>query len=453
VRNHAALCSDLTRSRLTYKLHRRFESQDGGSVVEVDEVIAYSQASGATSPNFNLNASSEEITVVWTGWDDDTHRRLDDSRNNTGFTATRTRNTEEYYVVASWVDWPETKCIADAQQNRPDCAPIDDQVPCVNMNRQYRIETVVAARERWFTSMPMGINIERPQGFSPVPNTCTYAEMFNNFANAINLLRYARLELPFTKRMRTITTTSVPDSFWANNPVNCNNIGCLGHGLRRSVSPEGAVKTFYGDWTEVPVDASVSAFNSVGATGWAATDCSVDMKMVTTTYKTQFAVDPDQEAFAAIPPGLMGNFNISNLALIGKQTRGAANCRIRNGLMMSCAADQCCRNYQVEDSWCICQDSPDEEPYGNSRCGCGCRLSDGDNGYARNDCRTLWETTGQCSAFLSGTIEAPGLSVGDVSWVGGNGYEGNMLCSSGSAWTWAYIEGIRSLVYMTFPLY
>ncbi|RTL07626.1 hypothetical protein EKK58_00195 [Candidatus Dependentiae bacterium] len=454
LRNHKQLCSDLQRSRLSYKLHRQFETNDNGSIVQVDEVIASSKISGAVAPDFGLNPDSEEITVEWTGWDDDTHRRLDDSRNNTGFNpANRQANTEKYYVVASWVDWPETKCVADAQQNRPDCAPIDDQVPCVNMNRQYRVETVVNARERWFTAMPMAINIERPQGFSPVPNTCTYAEMFNNFARAVNLLTHCRLELPFTKRMRTIYSTSVPDSFWQQPLIDCNNIGCLSHGIRRNVSPEGAVKTVYGDWQEVPVDASVSAYEGVGATGYAVSDCSVDMKMATYRSWTQFAIDPDQEAFSAIPTNLLGNFDISNLALIGKQSQGVGVCRVESGLYQSCLADSCCRNYQRENGWCFCQESADAEPQWGNFCGCGCRLYDGENGPARNNCRVVWETTGDCSVFMAGTVKAPGVPTGDVSWIGGTGYEGRMLCASGSAWSWATIEGIRSLVYMSFPLY
>lgn len=455
LRNHKQLCSDLQRSRLTYKLHRRFETYEGNSIVLVDEVIASSKISNAVAPDFVLNSDSEEITIEWTGWDDDTHRRLDDSRNNTGFNPDRRQvNTEKYYVVASWVDWPETKCIADVQQNRPDCAPIDGEVPCVNMNRQYRVETVVNARERWFTAMPMAINIERPQGFSPVPNTCTYAEMFNNFARAINLLVYCRLELPFTKRMRTNYSTSVPDSFWTTEGLlDCNNIGCQGHGIRRNVSPEGAVKTTIGQWQEIPVNASVSAYEGVGATGYAIGSCETGMKMVTYRSWTEFAVDPDQEAFSAIPTNLLGNFNISNLALIGKQSQGVGVCRVENNLYQSCLADTCCRNYQRENGWCFCQEGPDKEPQWGNFCGCGCYLRDGDNGYARNNCRVVWESTGACSVFMAGTVRAPGTPTGDVSWIGGTGYEGRMLCASGSAWSWAYIEGIRSLVYMTFPLY
>lgn len=454
VKNHKQLCTELQLSQLSYKLHRKFETASGPVLAEVDEIIATSQVSGATSPNFNLNGSSQSITVEWPGWDDDTHKRLDDCRNNTGFDPIlKTVNTEKYYVVASWVDWPETKCIKDAQQNRPDCTPENEAAPCINLNRQYRVEAVVDARERWFTAMPMGVNIERPQGFSPVPNTCTYAEMFNNFANAINLLRYARLELPFSKRMRTVYTSSVPDSFWTSPVVDCKNIGCSGSGLRRGVNAEGAVKVTYSDWVEVPVDATATAYSSVGPTGYAISNCSSDMKMMTTTTSTQFAVDPDQEAFSAIPAELRGNFDISNLALIGKQRQGVGNCRIRSGLYRSCAADYCCRNYQVEGSTCDCQDDPAEPLYLTGGCSCGCRLHDVDNSYARNECRVLWETEGQCSVFMSGRVAAPPLPSGDASWIGGTGYEGAMLCTSGAAWSWANLEGIRSLVYMSFPLY
>lgn len=451
--NHAVLTQNIGESELTYELHRTFETAEDVGYAFVDEVIATSKASGATAPNFNLAADQETITVEWTGWPDDDHRRLDDARNNTGFDPRpRITNTEKYYVIARWKDWPETRCITDAQQNRPECTPLDPEAPCVNTNRQYRVETVVAARNRWFTAMPMGVNIERPQGFSPVPNTCTYAEMFNNFANAINKLVHVRLELPFTKRMRYIHQTSIPDSFWSTPGLReCSNFGCSNSSTRRNVCPEGVAKTTYSDWEEVPVGASAFAGASVGPTGWAVDDCATAMKMGTYRTSTQFAVDPDQEAFSAIPTNLLGNFNISNLALIGKRTDEYGNCRLRKNLYQSCAADACCRVYQNENSWCFCQDAPDDEPvYMNCRCGCKQRE---EGTYARNECRTLWTSEGKCSVFMQGTVTAPVLPCGDTGWVGGSGNEGPILCASGAAWSSSSISGIRSLVYMSFPLY
>ena len=453
--NHKLLVDNVQESELRYELHRVYETINESGSLLIDEVVATSRASGATAPDFNLSSDQESITVEWTGWLDDDHRRLDDCRNNIGISPNpRVTNTEKYRVVARWKDWPETRCIQDAQQNRPECTPLDSQIPCVNTNRQYRVETVVTAKNRWFTAMPMGINIERPQGFSPVPNTCTYAEMFNNFANAINKLLYVRLELPFTKRMRSVSQTSIPASFWSTPGLQeCSGIGCLGSGTKRNVCPEEAVETTYGPWEEVPVSASVLAGASVGPTGWSVDgDCTGNMKMGTYRTATQFVVDPSQEAFSAIPDNLLENFDISNLALIGKRTDEYGNCRLRSGLYMSCAADSCCQHYSVEGSWCECQDEPGGPVYISQHCGCACRLKD-DGTYARNECQTLWQSEGKCSVFMQGIIKAPNLPCGDAGWVGGNGVEGQMLCSSGAAWSSSNIVGIRSLVYMSFPLY
>jgi len=452
--NHKVLVENAAESEVTYELHRTFETAENSGSTLVDEIIAVSKISGASAPDFNLAADQTGITVQWTGWNDDSHRRLDDERNNIGFSPKpRITNTEKYHVIAHWKDWPETRCIEDAQQNREECDPLNPDTPCINANRQYRVETIVAVRNRWFTAMPMGINIERPQGFSPVPNTCTYAEMFNNFANAINKLIYVRLELPFTKRMRKMYQTSVPSSFWSAQipPTDCSSIGCLGSGTARGVCAEGVAETTYTDWDEIPVAASVTASASVGPTGWSSNgDCVNNMKMGTYRASTQFGVDPDQEAFSAIPTELLDNFSITNLALIGKRSDEYGNCRLRSGLYQGCAADTCCRNYYQGD--CDCQDEPGGPVYTTNRCGCNCRLQE--NGtFARNECRTLWTNEGECAVFMEGVITAPGLPCGDAGWIGGNGFERQILCTSGASWSASYIDGIRSLVYMSFPLY
>ncbi len=447
VRNHRALVSNIQESKLTYELHRTYESEGA----QVDELIAISKATSATAPDFVLDGDDSAITVVWEGWGDDDHLRLDDARANISMPPRpATVNSERYYVVVHWKDWPEVKCITDAQQNREQCTDPLPNVPCVNTNRQYRVEAVVDARNRWFTAMPMGVNIERPQGFSPVPNTCTYAEMFNNFAHAINRLQYARLELPFSKRMRTVTHSSLPSNFLDTPGLSdCRALSCGSSGTVRNVCPSGAKQVTYSEWSEIPISGSVGAGASLNGSGYSLDGC---LTMIPSTYRfiTEFGVDPDQEALAAIPRTLLGNFDLHGLALIGRRKDSFGNCRIRGGLTYSCAAEKCCSYPLYDSSRCTCRDSDNEPEYTASACDCGCALRE-DGGYARTECRTLYESQGQCALFTNGAISPPTLPCGDISWIGTTG--GNATCIGGGSWASSTIEGIRSLVYMHFPLY
>jgi hypothetical protein len=49
---------------------------------------------------------------------------------------------------------------------------------------------------RWFSNLPQAIRDDRPQGFGPLPNTVMYADTFNQFSSAVNLLTRARVMLP-----------------------------------------------------------------------------------------------------------------------------------------------------------------------------------------------------------------------------------------------------------------
>ena len=452
--NHARLVAEKERNGLVYSVHRKYETQNGsGGYVAVDEVIAQSVASGdSVPPNWVLNESSQE-TLLWLGWDDEDHRRLDDQRNNNFVDDVKHSyiNTETYYVTANWHDFPEVTCLKNAQQNRTACTPADDTVPCVLIDREYRVEAITNVRSRWMTSMPIAINVNRPQGFSPVPNTCTYTEMFNNFAAAINKLVYCRLELPFTKKMRRASGTSIPPNFLALGALSCKGMGCLASGHKLGVCPSGAPYVTWTQWDDVPVNTSASAYIAVGPSGYTLTsDCVGGQVMMTNTGSTEFAVDPDQECFAAIPPSLMSNFNISNLALIGKRVDTASRATLSH-VATSCAASSCCPPYSQGEG-CDCFDYVGGPTYSASGCGCGCRLHhEGD--YMRVDNKVLYTTKEKCTIFLAGTITAPPCPCGDTGWIGGSSFDGPFMCPLGGASSSSSVSGIRSLIYMTFPVY
>ena len=67
---------------------------------------------------------------------------------------------------------------------------------------QYRIEADYDGSKRWFEFLPGDIREDNAQGFGPFPNTNLYARIFNNLANAVNLLVRARIELPLTFEYR-----------------------------------------------------------------------------------------------------------------------------------------------------------------------------------------------------------------------------------------------------------
>ena len=69
---------------------------------------------------------------------------------------------------------------------------------------------------------------DKPQGYGPLPNTVTYAENFNQFSAAINLLDKARVSLPMSFECRKTTytgdSTTVPD-YEFGGPASCVHSG------------------------------------------------------------------------------------------------------------------------------------------------------------------------------------------------------------------------------------
>ena len=70
---------------------------------------------------------------------------------------------------------------------------------------------------RWFSTLPSTptettdatqVRPDKPQGFGPLPNTLAAAEVFNQFASAINLLQTVRVMIPAKLETRTGTRTN-----------------------------------------------------------------------------------------------------------------------------------------------------------------------------------------------------------------------------------------------------
>lgn len=426
--NHKKLIEHLKDSQLVYEVHRKFETSTAGSApfYRKDEVIArsYPDATILTAPDFHLGATGTSTTasIDWEDWDPlGGHTRLDDWRNNNfvvdGDDGVKSYvNTEEFYVVATWKDWVES--------------------------RNYRVEATVNAQERWFTSMPMAINVNRPQGFSPVPNTCTYAEMFNNYARAINLLTNVRVELPFTRLKREVSASSIPPAFPEDVTVTYCSAGSSGTGdFRRNVQPGSTPYLSYTSWQPDLISAPVSASAWIKASGISLDgDCSRDhMLMETFRGSTQFAINPEQSCLNAVPTSLKQNLDLSNLVLLGKKTQTTESCRV------------------------ITQDTTIPGPgYAIVSCcsvgdpiPCGHTLLDDHVGlpppYVTSGCKLVTNTSEQCVSFLAGTIEPPNIPSGDVTWL--HGLHDGLFCAPTGASSSTTISGIRTLVYMTFPLY
>lgn len=447
VENHVAMTKtteDKFLSALSYKVHRKFKTSSLGS----EEVIAKS-------------TTADPAPLNWEGWGDEPteHTRLDDIRNNddedTGV------NTETFYVEATWKDWPVvlSPCEEDWQQNREDpCLTPTGTGPCLDLDRRYRVVTKVNARSRWFTAMPIAINMDRPQGFSPVPNTCTYAEMFNNFARATNLLTYARLELPFTKRKRAITYTSVvPDSLTEPPLHKFGDEADTGYKL--GVCPAATPYATYSNWDVVLVGDTAVVSATVGTSGWNDAEGSTCSGEETTLSVVQFAVNSTQDCFAAIPEQLMSNFDLSNLLLVGTDSYNTQTGSIKAHLSNECAQSWCGGPGQLTTTD-LCVDYADDDPvlrtwgtsarrlFGNN---CG-RDDDPDDNYrARHEYIETSRGAGNCVYFLAGIVTPPPLTCGDTSWLS-HLPATEEVCAGYASYSERTVDGIRSLVYLTFPL-
>ena len=152
-----------------------------------DNYLAYGFGRG-TSEVVDFTVTDTEgggHTIVWSATDTDRVRYYLQGRASSS---------------ADWYYWDGSDWDAD----RADATDADTPVaiPSAKEKAQYRIEADYSGSKRWLEFLPGDIREDNSQGFGPFPNTNLYARIFNNLANAVNLLLRARIELPLTFEYR-----------------------------------------------------------------------------------------------------------------------------------------------------------------------------------------------------------------------------------------------------------
>lgn len=279
--NHTDAASDLSTSNLKYYLHRKYELITSDTESEQKDVQIL-ELNNSSSPDFNAT------TYTFTkNRNDDADIVVDDDR----------LAHESFYITATWKDIPTMVRLHD---------PINDTD--FDSNRQYRVGATLGERSRWFTSVPMALNRRKPRGFGPVPNTCAYAEIFNNFSRCVNLLTLSRLELPFTQKYRYVyRTRKHPDGF---TPIGPNTKLIV-----YNASAPSPDTTTYSGWSDAQgASGSVTkGFSIEGVVG------EIPFIGYNETTMEFAALEKDnQDCLYAIPDSLRENFNYGNILLVAK---------------------------------------------------------------------------------------------------------------------------------------
>jgi len=149
---------------------------------------------------------------------------------------------------------------------------------------------------RWMGTLPTvatprigtsNIRDDLPQGFGPLPNTEASAELFNQFAAAVDILTHVRLMVPWRMMERTTIysdATPIPD----DPAAVCGSTTCGASGLRAYYGEGPAATTINTpttDWTEAT--GLVQAFTEAGFSY----DCYggfVNWNLVTTRYTLEY---------------------------------------------------------------------------------------------------------------------------------------------------------------------
>lgn len=166
----------------------------------------------ATNATPTITTSTTFATYVAYGYGRGTSEIVDftvtdteDGGHTINWTATDPERVKYYLqgrasTSAAWSYWDG----ADWDADRADAVDADSpvEIPHAKEKAQYRIEADYDGSKRWFEFLPGDIREDNAQGFGPFPNTNLYARIFNNLANAVNLLVRARIELPLTFEYR-----------------------------------------------------------------------------------------------------------------------------------------------------------------------------------------------------------------------------------------------------------
>ena len=157
-----------------------------------DNYLAYGFGRG-TSEVVDFTVTDTEDgghTIVWSATDTERVKYYVQGRANSS---------------AAWHYWDGSDWDADRADAEDADTPV--AIPSAKKKAQYRIEADYSGSKRWLEFLPGDIREDNAQGFGPFPNTNLYARIFNNLANAVNLLVRARIELPLTFEYRHSAVT------------------------------------------------------------------------------------------------------------------------------------------------------------------------------------------------------------------------------------------------------
>lgn len=326
------------------------------------------------------------------------------------------------------------------------------------IDRLYRVQAMTQRKHRWFTTMPLELNVHAPQGYSPLPNTCSYAEIFNNFANCINKLTYVRLELPFLKQARIINRSSLDLGSTTRDTTR-------GHlGTKTNVCGTATPFVSYSPWAPVGIESGGEASRSINPSHKYTSDNPYEVPAVQTeSAELQFGVVPNQECLNALPTSLRGNFNgEKDVLFVGSRIdHKFQHTIVSEGANRACA-DYCGGAATEENpdsgadrSFCSSTNTPYNNPnfpaFRNTN-GSGATEDPETNfPYARAILREVDTAPPQCVIMLEGKFEAPGLGCGDMGWITQD--KASTSCEISPYFTRSTLSGARSMTYMHFPLY
>jgi hypothetical protein len=433
--DHERLVAHAAAIKFSYKLYREATwlttlgvAPDGQAGLEMNDLLAQSGIENAVSPDWNLNpAAKETVVMLEQSMLPDGLARLMDWRTlvdplpvDGQLGRERPITSERYYVVVSWEAAPVTTTYTVPGECGGEGAS-------VTSDRQYRVEARADARQRSFTAMPVAVNYNRPEGFGPVPSTCAYAELFNNFSRAVNLLTACRLDLPFTRRTRFGSSFwSVNDGADCTDRVNlCNFIAPVTLCDRTS---GGSIS--WSDWESAPETVGAGANSGVNFGNFAPTEaaCNFNVGYGGRVDVTEVSVDLNGEYVDAIPSSLLGN-------LAGLRTAGFGWSTTRRTTYRAVV-----------------------EPSSDANMGCQlpfepmCPMKAG-NGLVYNFAVSETVIT-ECVSFSGGRVGPPGGGCGDAAWVGcRGGTQETSVNSHGGAGSNVVIEGLRTMAFLSFPLY
>ena len=221
-------------------------------------------------------------------------------------------------------------------------------------NVQYRIVALGNGTQRWLSPMPVSKRPDRLKGFGPLPNTCMHAVIFNNFANAINLLTEARVAIPTTVECthwnRSLSYT-VGGTTYALNGDTQGTLGCSPQSGETTdnqyqVGDETTPNNFNVIFPTLPLQEggtwSVPTVTDCSSMGFSATKsygpdtgvytCSggVKWKARFTENKVQLTIKPNEYSLEALPKDLRAIYKPGNIGFYARVIKSCTTHTIEN---------------------------------------------------------------------------------------------------------------------------